>query len=1053
MSNSCKLKKNRKIVKSLMKSVKQLAKDKWNETKRQVKTELNEMVNSVPNVINSIKEELISMVKAEIQAIIDTIEPSLQEIAYACNKGYRIYVQYKNATSEEAKEQKKKEIVEWLKAQPKQFVNGFILLVIKDALEEALSTFSQLWNAGYELWQETADAFQKIKDVFTFNDEKLEQMKSAQVKRVLALINQMLPLILSLTVLIQNYIINHGLLKETSNNQVGALQGINAMNKGVQLRPKDTSINQDPTVSEVYKDSTNPDDYKVTIGDCKLYPQEYVDPYDSSLCYVEPSQLLRVIKKDQERMKSKDFQNGSSYSDSKYAQNTEGQENSLCYLIPPSRKNLNDILNGDDSDKDANANCLHAIIEFDDECCKYPAEPYKWECQPGDVVYQDKVLATCQQYEKMVPVKSIFSKGVIRKDPCTGDFARIRKDVCDRHIIIDCYESGVQGVVDSSIVEDLNNDFKKENCIYRLLYEYMVYSVLPNIIARKTYYVEPSYMLGLFINPSWVDNNNHPDAYDDVYKDFIEHYEDTVNNFNYEIQELDSEKRIKATEGDYYKLKALSDEILNLRKDFMWGKHNWSKARNGIIDLYNMRDSRPLTKCYDNYSDARYLGETYYADLIAMLQFTEEEECIFDYYRVLENIIYRREQIEGYSWETIKEKVNKNLREIGSSLRYEELDRAFRKIANTDKFSAVQEIITSDMTISDYSLYKKVYAATNLFLLLKRREKNKNPYRNRYSTEYYYQYSNVEILDLVKKERQELEDFFKEKMALYNKVDITSLIKRTENLSEIQAEWPPSIDIVVDGTTYKLFKFSNIDAYLKSLKKGSDNSIDAGINPDNYVYNEPNEADLKKRIDGILNGGGVNAEDALNSPDLIPDTTDDKFSGLTDIPITDIRYWLKYCGLATLASIPFLATGLVILGIPIPLPGIYTPFTVVKGDVLMVIGLGIRGITFFPMIIYVNAGQDNSTALVPILMVLKAVRDQFENQISKIENTIPNVADLMIAQLETNNANLLNQNKQIETQIANLKAQQKPEWSEIKKQMKTVIKADTRQIITRIKSK
>lgn len=105
------------------------------------------------------------------------------------------------------------------------------------------------------------------------------------------------------------------------------------------------------------------------------------------------------------------------------------------------------------------------------------------------------------------------------------------------------------------------------------------------------------------------------------------------------------------------------------------------------------------------------------------------------------------------------------------------------------------------------------------------------------------------------------------------------------------------------------------------------------------------------------------------------------------------------------------------------------------------------------MIIYVNAGQDNSTALVPILMALKAVRDQFENKISKIENTIPNVADLMIAQLETNNANLLNQNKQIETQIANLKAQQKPEWPEIKKQMKTAIKADTRQIITRIKGK
>ena len=91
----------------------------------------------------------------------------------------------------------------------------------------------------------------------------------------------------------------------------------------------------------------------------------------------------------------------------------------------------------------------------------------------------------------------------------------------------------------------------------------------------------------------------------------------------------------------------------------------------------------------------------------------------------------------------------------------------------------------------------------------------------------------------------------------------------------------------------------------------------------------------------------------------------------TQFGITDFEYWVKYCGIATIVNcmLPmYWPTGLVIAGVPIPLPIIYIPFVVIKGRVTVVIGLGICGICPLPMLLFVNFG-DIPGSLIPALNI------------------------------------------------------------------------------------
>ena len=403
--------KNRPLVKSLLKSPKQIAKDEWIELKQSTETIFNEMANSVPDSVDQLKEELINQINAELDFIKDLIDPSLQEVSYKCNKSFRLFNQYK-FSSKEQKNDFIKALWEEIYEYGEELGNAFILFVIYETIAPMREMFKDLWTCGIETWAECKNNWEALIDFLNGknkidNNSKKNFHFNQSVNEIIPFLNSLLPVILSFITLITNYIINKEGSKDIGSRVTEKLEKDNLLYMDVPEAEVDKILKDegiDPIVGQIYEDCPDPSSFKFPIGDSKLYPYMKKDVYDLSLgCWIEPSQILRVIREDQFKMKSIDFISRTNDSSSSYDQYGDGQENSLCYIIPPSKRNSNDIIENEDEDNNGNGDCLHAIIEFDDDCCAVPAEPFAWKCLPGELVYQDKVLAECKQYEAMLP--------------------------------------------------------------------------------------------------------------------------------------------------------------------------------------------------------------------------------------------------------------------------------------------------------------------------------------------------------------------------------------------------------------------------------------------------------------------------------------------------------------------------------------------------------------------------------------------------------------------------------------------------------------------------
>ena len=98
----------------------------------------------------------------------------------------------------------------------------------------------------------------------------------------------------------------------------------------------------------------------------------------------------------------------------------------------------------------------------------------------------------------------------------------------------------------------------------------------------------------------------------------------------------------------------------------------------------------------------------------------------------------------------------------------------------------------------------------------------------------------------------------------------------------------------------------------------------------------------------------------------------------------DYMYWLRYCGMATLVGCMLTMTwpvGLNISGTNINLPVIYVPFPImyahgklkvlnINNKLIIVPGMGICGVSVWPMLIFVNFSNISSTILIPIELII-----------------------------------------------------------------------------------
>lgn len=137
----------------------------------------------------------------------------------------------------------------------------------------------------------------------------------------------------------------------------------------------------------------------------------------------------------------------------------------------------------------------------------------------------------------------------------------------------------------------------------------------------------------------------------------------------------------------------------------------------------------------------------------------------------------------------------------------------------------------------------------------------------------------------------------------------------------------------------------------------------------NYV-NWPNPSEIY--IDNVQYSHYLftNEKNNVNNTNLY----DDVLSGISEAQPNKFLYWQKYCAMATLmnCTLPaYWSTGLVLMGVPIPMPIILLPITYIEGRISAVIGLGICGIAISPMMIIINCSDLVGSVLLPINLIIE----------------------------------------------------------------------------------
>lgn len=139
---------------------------------------------------------------------------------------------------------------------------------------------------------------------------------------------------------------------------------------------------------------------------------------------------------------------------------------------------------------------------------------------------------------------------------------------------------------------------------------------------------------------------------------------------------------------------------------------------------------------------------------------------------------------------------------------------------------------------------------------------------------------------------------------------------------------------------------------------------------------------------------------------------------------------------------------------PVPLPGIYIAFKAIHikiFDVVLVIGLAIRGMYISPILLTVNLSDQDVSPLLPLVAILKQVREMFSNAINMIEMTIPNLVGILIMKLEKENQQYREKNIMYNNMLKTLESQMVENEQQLKKNMRRIqnVYADVRQNIFR----
>ena len=240
----------------------------------------------------------------------------------------------------------------------------------------------------------------------------------------------------------------------------------------------------------------------------------------------------------------------------------------------------------DDANKGKFQPCKSVIVEFAADTIKYSHEPFVWNVVPGQSIDSSTIIAYCKQKNKIVPVKSIFSKGVVRKDENDGDFWRCWKTVTSRHIVIDCVEKDPKSdggsKVDFSALYDNNNllqeigdklqdtgdifDVVTNHFIYVTYLHLLYYFGVPVKSITMSSTDEETGVTKYWKEWETIPESQKPEV---VFSEFINNvYKPRVQRYRDEMQKAASVDVIKATKGNPKKLKKVAQKCVDLTNEY-----------------------------------------------------------------------------------------------------------------------------------------------------------------------------------------------------------------------------------------------------------------------------------------------------------------------------------------------------------------------------------------------------------------------------------------------------------------------------------------------------
>ena len=545
--------------------------------------------------------------------------------------------------------------------------------------------------------------------------------------------------------------------------------------------------------------------------------------------------------------------------------------------------------------------------------------------------------------------------GMIGDEPIKTKFGGIVHKMDKNVLVIKSDEDSINEDYINSLVKNASEQINTKSEIDKIIDKFDELNKVENVIK--------SYVAFMFLPkiPNIRELNTETQSgieYNAKSKDFI--YDTLKEEFN-KIHDKYNERIIELCGADSVKAYTESDRLIDLKNEILNEKAYYYR---NIFDLYENFQQKYGIYCYgketdymilseymefmdnidyeDDYIETKKIKNTLY-DIIkrrAISEKTNKSTLISSFNDICDNVIgkYWNDKSPYY---TVFDSLFTTDEEKGLIESVDNIDPIYKKlynyiasITNVPGISDNKNVTTENQNKNDKILSDGIKRICRRFITIKGITNNQN--------------TDVQIdINTLTKTEQEAID------SIYNtlKEKYTSLCN------------------ITDDSTFNVFKEAVItkmeDVYYNNIK-----------HEHYYISTQKQASNISTLPVGNTNNNGLDSDSSPN----------------TNVKISDMKYWLKYCTYATLTNttLPiYWSCGLIAAGAPVPMPIIYIPIYYLDSKVSILFGLGICGISIYPMIVFMNFSTELASLIIPINMITdqlyKSLDDIKENAMNKLQ--------------------------------------------------------------------